>query len=279
MTYQTLLQSAVDEMEEVGIDDPSLDAWLLLEAASGLTFTAFHLVGGDEAPEDVIEKFTALKNRRIAREPIQLILGNTEFMGLVFEMDGNELIPRQDTETLVEEVLSYAKEAADGLTLLDLFTGSGCIATALAVHGDFQKIYAGDISDKALKNAKANAAAHNADVTFRIGDMFEPFEGESFDVITANPPYIKAADIEQLQPEVRDYDPRLALDGGEDGLVFYRRLAAQAQEHLSDDGAIFMEIGADQGAAVCTIFQLAGYEDIRLIKDLCKNDRVVFARK
>lgn len=277
MTYQTLLRDAVNDMTYAGVPDASVDAWLLLERASGLSFAAYQADSEIEATPEIEALYKKLVKERISRKPVQLILGETDFMGLTFHLDGKELIPRQDTEVLVESVLSYAK-AAPGLTVIDVFTGSGCIATSLAKLGNFSKVCGGDISEDAIKNAQANAERIGAGAIFRQGDMFEPYAGEKFDIVTANPPYIRTSELKNLMIEVRDYDPVLALDGGADGLIFYRRLALSARAHLNPEGAVFAEIGYDQAAQVSSIFAAAGYKDIRIIKDYGHNDRVLYAR-
>ena len=276
MTITTLLQDAVNKLESIGIEDASLDAWLLLSKAVGIT-KAQYLANPDlEIPGEVTINFNEMLERRLNREPVQLILGETEFMGLKFFLDGKELIPRQDTEILVEEVLKFAKGKA--LSLLDIFTGSGCIPISLSHYGSFSNISAGDISPDAINNAEKNAKENNAQVTFKCGDMFEPFAGEAFDIITANPPYIKTEDTKTLMPEVKDFDPMLALDGGETGLDFYKRIASEAKNHLTETGTIFMEIGFDQAEDIKEIFEKENYKNIKVVKDLAGLDRVVICQ-
>ena len=282
MTYQELVTKAVAKLDEIRIADATTDAWLLLSAVSDMSFGDYHLKSQDEVPPHIESQFNDYIEERLKRKPVQLIVGETDFMGLTFKLDGNELIPRQDTEVLVECVLDYEKQMRTAiladLSVLDIFTGSGCIATSLAKLGKFGKICAADISEKAINNAKQNAKLNQAKIEFYIGDMFEPFASEKFDIITANPPYIKSGDIKDLMLEVKNYDPQIALDGGADGLIFYRRIAFSVKNHLNKGGALFMEIGFDQARDVTDIFYKAGFTDIRVIKDYSGNDRVIFAR-
>lgn len=293
MTYRELLENETKQLTKLRLPDAQTDAWLLFEAITGMNLATYLVCQEEEAPEEVVAAYEGYIESRLQGKPVQLIIGETEFMGFKFKVDGGELIPRQDTEILVEKVLEFKKkydsitgaatleQATKPATLrvLDLFTGTGCIAISLALLGNFEKVCAGDISEAAYKNAKLNADNNGAAIDLRLGDMFEPFAREVFDIITANPPYIRSAEIKNLMPEVRDYDPKIALDGGADGLMFYRRLAVAARPHLTHGGAIFMEIGYDQAADVSNIFTDMGYKNIKVIKDYSGNDRVVIARK
>ena len=269
------------------------------------------------------EKLSAYENalkKRAARIPLQQIIGQQEFMGLTFFVNEHVLIPRQDTETLVELVLNEQKDK--NISILDMCTGSGCIAVSLKKLGGYACVEGADISEEALKVAKRNSEEilENSDVnndavssrteqiqnctnltnnqnkqnnsakrkiseasklsqagvTFRHSDMFSNFpETEQFDVIVSNPPYIPSAVIEELEPEVRDHEPRGALDGTADGLYFYRILAEECAKHLTPGGHVYFEIGYDQGAAVKELLDIHGFKDTRVIQDLAGKDRVV----
>ena len=221
---------------------------------------------------------TALLNivaRRLSGEPLQYILGQWSFMGLPFYCTTDALIPRQDTETLVEKAISAARHL-QAKTLLDMCTGTGCIAVSMAkITG--MTVHAADVSKNALSLALKNAAFNGVDISVIQSDMFANVKN-AYDIITCDPPYIPSADIDALMPEVRDHEPRLALDGGADGLDFYWILAENAHEHIHKGGALIVETGAGQAASVCEIFDSAGFSNIETIKDLNGVERVVCAR-
>ena len=194
-------------------------------------------------------------------------------MGMEFEVNGNVLIPRQDTEILVEEVM---KDGAVGASILDLCTGSGCIILSLLKYLNESDGTGTDISEAALETAIANASRNGISAHFIKSDLFESVSGK-YDVITSNPPYIRSSDIEGLMPEVRDHDPLLALDGGEDGLVFYRRIINEAVDYLKPAGRIYLETGFDQGEQVKEMFMDRGFKDAEIIKDYSGLPRVVKA--
>jgi len=231
--------------------------------------------------EETIGKVIALIDKRCERLPLQQLLGEQEFMSLPFMVDENVLIPRQDTEILVETVIQYGDKVPGVLNILDLGTGSGCIAISLAKYINNSNVTAVDISDAALKIAKKNAESNEVagKVRFIKSDLFFALpKNESFHVIVSNPPYIPTEDIKSLEPEVRDCEPMLALDGGADGLDFYRRITENAKEYLKDKGAIAFEVGIFQAEMVSQILKENGYTDIKIIKDLSGIDRVVFGR-
>ncbi len=294
MTLFRLLTEGTRSLEQAGAPDAGLDARQLLLAAFHMDMTRFLLNRMQELPDDdYCRSSTALYREMISkrrrRMPLQQILGSQEFMGLTFYVNKHVLIPRQDTETLVELVLEdqdKRQKSQDSMdlapeTLLDLCTGSGCIAISLAARGNFGSVAATDLSEEALRVARRNADAilKNEMIEFYQGDLFSalPEDGRKYDVITSNPPYIPTSVIAGLQPEVRDYEPRLALDGSADGLACYRRIAADAGAYLADGGRIYLEIGYDQGVSVCELMEAAGYENVRVCKDLAGNDRVVCA--
>lgn len=337
-------------LKNAGIVEADLDAWYLFEQIFGISRAQYFLcarenivgstaqkIAVQEQHGDLLESGNALEcaelwlkeklsayehalKKRAARIPLQQIIGQQEFMGLSFFVNEHVLIPRQDTETLVELVLQEQKDK--DISILDMCTGSGCIAVSLKKLGGYAHVEGADISEESLKVAKRNSEEilENNDVnndavnsrteqiqnctnltnnqnkqdnseermvsevrrvsqtgvTFRRSDMFSSFRGtEQFDVIVSNPPYIPSAVIEELEPEVRDHEPRGALDGTADGLYFYRILAEECAKHLTPGGRVYFEIGYDQGAAVKELLDIHGFKDTRVIQDLAGKDRVV----
>ena len=285
MTMQQLLWQGVQELNKAGVPDPQLDArYLLLEVfhlnlASFLALKAREL-GKDEETEGKCREFMRLIEARAGRTPLQHLTGTQEFMGFEFLVNEHVLIPRQDTETLVELVLQEQK--GKDAALLDVCTGSGCIAISLALMGGFRDVTALDVSREALMVAARNAQRllkeHEGDFNLIESDMFERLEPDRrYDIIVSNPPYIPSHDIEGLEPEVRDYEPRMALDGRVDGLAFYRILAQGCRKHLAPGGCVYMEIGFDQGLPVRQMFEAHGYVQVEVMKDMAGLDRVVRA--
>ena len=337
-------------LKNAGIVEADLDAWYLFEQSFGISRAQYFLcarenivgstaqkIAVQEQHGDLLESGNALDcaelwlkeklsayehalKKRAARIPLQQIIGQQEFMGLSFFVNEHVLIPRQDTETLVELVLQEQKDK--DISILDMCTGSGCIAVSLKKLGGYAHVEGADISEESLKVAKRNSEEilenndvnndavssrteqiqnctnltnnqnkqdnseermvseasklSQAGVTFRHSDMFSNFpETEQFDVIVSNPPYIPSAVIEELEPEVRDHEPRGALDGTADGLYFYRILAEECAKHLTPGGHVYFEIGYDQGAAVKELLDIHGFKDTRVIQDLAGKDRVV----
>lgn len=274
MTYRETLKKCIDELSSVGVSDPESDARLLLEEASGKDYS--HLLMGmrEQVPQNVLKKLSDFMSRREKRIPLQQIIGYTEFMGLKFYVTSDVLCPRQDTEVLVERVL---EKITEGAKVLDLCTGSGCIAISIAKLSG-ASVTATDISEKALAVAEKNARENGIGVHFYKGDLYQALSTEEkYDIIVSNPPYIKTDVIETLEAEVKDYEPRIALDGTADGLAFYRRIIAGAGDYLNPGGQIFFEIGYDQGAEVSELLADNGFSDISVIKDYGGNDRVVTA--
>lgn len=288
MTLRQLLEEGREELEKAGVADWALDARYLLMAAFDLDLASLlvkqerQILPGDES-EEKTRCYRQMIGRRAGRAPLQQILGEQEFMGLLFRVNEHVLTPRQDTETLVELVLRERPDPSQ--SVLDLCTGSGCIALSLARLGGYRRVWASDLSEEALKVAEENAkgllkdpAESKADFRLLKSDLFEGIpKEERFDILTSNPPYIPTEVIEGLEPEVRDHEPRMALDGDEDGLKFYRILAAEAGGFLNPGGAIYLEIGWDQGAKVEELLRQAGFQEIRTVKDLAGKDRVVRA--
>ena len=337
-------------LKNAGIVEADLDAWYLFEQSFGISRAQYFLCARENIVGSTAQKMTAQEQtgnslesknaldcvelwlkeklsayenalkKRVARIPLQQIIGQQEFMGLSFFVNEHVLIPRQDTETLVELVLQEQKDK--DISILDMCTGSGCIAVSLKKLGGYAHVEGADISEESLKVAKRNSEEilenndvnndavssrteqiqnctnltnnqnkqnnsakrkiseasklSQAGVTFRHSDMFSNFpETEQFDVIVSNPPYIPSAVIEELEPEVRDHEPRGALDGTADGLYFYRILAEECAKHLTPGGHVYFEIGYDQGMVVKELLDNHGFKDTRVIQDLAGKDRVV----
>ena len=279
----TLVQAwtrAKARLEAAGVDGPVIDARLLVEAAAGATRTdiiADPHRALSEAQEAALEDYIA---RRERREPVSHILGRKGFWKIMLSVTPHVLTPRPDTETVVERVLRDFPEGR-AFSVLDLGVGSGAILLAILAERPAAKGLGVDASDEALAVARENAA--NLDLNNRVallrGDWTAGLQDEGFDLVTANPPYIPSRDIETLAPEVRDHEPRLALDGGEDGLDAYRLLAPEILRVLKPGGLLLVEIGFDQGESVPPLFHAAGAQAVGVLKDLSDRDRVVIGRK
>ena len=273
MNYLSAFKRGKDELEASGIAEADTDAELLLIHVCGTKRGGRFSHPERELTEDEESRYLAMLSKRSSHIPLQHLTGVQSFMGMEFEVNENVLIPRQDTEILVEEVM---KDGAVGASILDLCTGSGCIILSLLKYVNESVGIGTDISEKALEVAEENASRNGIDVQFIKSDLFEVVAGK-YDVITSNPPYIRSSDIEGLMPEVRDHDPLIALDGGEDGLVFYRRIVDEAADHLNPAGRVYLEIGFDQGEQVREMFFARGFKDAEIIKDYSGLPRVVKA--
>ena len=281
-TLQTIYREGKEQLELSGVPDADLDAWYLLEFVTGISKAQYY--GNPEAgmEEEEVLRYRDVIRQRAERIPLQHITGEQEFMGFSFQVNEHVLIPRQDTETLVEEALGVLKPKME---ILDLCTGSGCILLSLLKLGEKQGIAGlkgtgADISREALKVAEENGRRLEIpgdQLAWVRGDLFEKLEGP-FDLLVSNPPYIPSGELSGLQEEVRLHDPALALDGHEDGLYFYRRIAAEAGKYLRDGAFLMLEIGWDQGEAVRGLLEAAGYREVEVKKDLSGNDRVVRGR-
>ncbi len=272
MNYRKLYETGKDRLEKAGIQEAALDARLLLEEVCRTDRNTL-LVHGDRAvTEEEETQFRIFIERRSTHEPLQQITGWQEFMGLRFSVTEDVLVPRQDTETLVEEVMRYL---SDGMEILDVCTGSGCILLSLLRYSNGCRGVGCDISEKALAVAGQNAKELGISAQFIQSDLFESIEGR-FEYIVSNPPYIRKDMIPTLMEEVRDHEPLIALDGGEDGLDFYRKITREATEHLYSGGMLFFEIGYDQGEAVKLLMEEEGYEEVTVSQDLAGLDRVVY---
>jgi release factor glutamine methyltransferase len=291
MTLYKALRSGEVLLAQQGISDAATDAWLLLEYVTGMTRTSFLVERMQEMPEEDLTRYQELLSQRAAHIPLQHLTGTQEFMGLTFRVNEHVLIPRQDTEILVEEAL---RRLQPGMRVLDLCTGSGCIAISLAKLGTGSgsgaarpglespqkklSIDAADISEEALAVAAENVRALQAEVRLIHSDLFTELTGP-YDMIVSNPPYIRTDVIETLSEEVRMHEPYGALDGKADGLYFYREITRQSGSYLMAGGWLLFEIGYDQGEAVAQLLDKAGYEEIQVIKDLAGLDRVVAGRR
>ena len=285
MVIQELLKWGTDALEKIEYSDPRQETRLILAQLLGVDRSYLYAHGDLEVPDYIKDKFIMIIDRRRAGEPLQYILGTQEFMGIELKVDKGVLIPRGDTELLVEWIISYIDEKLDGrpYRMLDIGIGSGAIALAVAYHRRAGRIIGVDISREALKIAEENRKRIQLDnVSFMESDLFSSIGKEylgSFDIIVSNPPYIPEREIESLQIEVRLHEPRLALSGGEDGLDYYRKITAEAGKYLAKDGILIYEIGAGQGADVADIMKTNGFKEITVIKDLEDRDRIVAGRQ
>lgn len=280
MIYRDLYVWGTKKLAEANISDAKIDARLLLEACCGTDRNTLLAHGEREILEKEYESYVNYIKQRTKHTPLQHITGNQEFMGLSFMVNEHVLIPRQDTEILVEEAMRHLH---DGMAILDVCTGSGCILLSL-LHYSNDCIGIGiDISGAALEIAKRNKEQLGIEAEFYKSDLFEVFHNEElaimnrkFDLIISNPPYINSNMIETLMPEVKEHEPMSALDGGADGLLFYRKIIKQAGSYFNRGGMLFFEIGYDQGEAVSELMKQAGYANVKVKKDYAQLDRVVY---
>ena len=279
-TLEALLKEGTKVLEDSGIREAGLDAWLLLEYESGKNRAYYFAHCKEEADEEIKTPYMEKIRKRAQHIPLQHLTHQGYFMGYEFFVNENVLVPRQDTEVLVEEALSLIKEK-EVPQILDMCTGSGCILLSILLEREDALGTGVDLSEKALSVAEKNRETYHLETRAELikSDMFQSgyFEGkkESFDIIVSNPPYIPTEEIEKLQAEVRFHDPFMALDGKEDGLYFYRIIAKNAGEYLKPGGFLACEIGCDQGEDVKKMFESCGFSDVKVIKDLAGLDRVV----
>lgn len=272
MTLREAYEYGQERLKSVGIEEFFIDAWHLLEFVTGIDRTAYFLEMSEEISEEQRERYESCLEQRMGHIPLQHITGVQEFMGLEFSVNEHVLVPRQDTEVLVESVLSYLQPR---MNVLDMCTGSGCILISLMKLGKITRGTGVDISEDALCVARANAKRHQVEPLWIKSDLFDNVV-DKYDVIVSNPPYIRTAVIEELKEEVKFHDPLLALDGKEDGLYFYRKLVEESPVYLKKGGMLYFEIGHDQGQAVKDMMESAGFECVTVKKDLAGLDRVVF---
>ena len=283
MTIDEAYKECLGILKNAGIADAETDTDLLLEYVCKIS-RGYRLGHGCEelmlsCTDDIEVRFMDAVNKRAKRIPLQHITGKQEFMGLTFRVNPSVLIPRFDTETLVEETL---KHVHDGMKILDMCTGSGCILISLLNYSNGCIGVGADISEEALEVARENADRllkdkDDINISYVNSNIFSAFkEGEDlFDIIVSNPPYIKSAVIDTLETEVKDYDPRIALDGGEDGLYFYKEIISKAPKFLKGSGVLALEIGYDEGDEVSSLMKENHFTEVNIIKDLSGNDRVV----
>lgn len=279
MKVQSLTAWGRTRLQEAMIDDPIYDAGALYRAYAQVSLSAYAAHLFDEVDINIEQSYRAAIERRCLHEPLQRILGIAPFMGDDYEVNAHTLIPRFDSEILVLEAEKYLKEKKalgkpETLKVLDMCTGSGCLLVSLLKRNPGITGFGSDISEGAVETARRNAARLGVSATFGVGDLFSHIT-EAYDIILSNPPYIKRDDLPQLDEEVRAFDPMAALDGGEDGLDFYRRIVDKSADHLKDNGVLLFEIGFDEGQAVSKLLENAGFRDVRIIKDLAGQDRVV----
>ena len=280
LTLKQLYKVGTVKLAEEGIEEFSLDAWYLLEYVTGVSKAMYFAEPDRAVSEENADRYIDCIRRRAAHIPLQHITGEQEFMGYPFCVNEHVLIPRQDTEILVEEAIRVMRPK---MKVLDMCTGSGCIVLSILkmcrekyYMTDLQGIGV-DVSEEALKVARENGRRLGVPVTWIQSDLFAKIpEEEKYDVIVSNPPYIETAVIDTLQEEVRLHDPYIALDGKEDGLYFYRRIISEAGKYLKTQGKLMFEIGCDQAEAVEELMKNAGYEQITVKKDLAGLDRVVY---
>jgi release factor glutamine methyltransferase len=273
MQYAKLYQIGKEQLQKAGITDAELDARLLLEFICHTDRNALYAHGDQEIEDEKMHDFLQLIEKRAVHIPLQHLTGEQNFMGLDFLVNEHVLIPRQDTEILVEEIM---RDLHDGIRILDMCTGSGCILLSLLHYSNDCSGVGVDVSEDALAVARQNAdRLAEKQAVFIQSDLFEKVEG-SFDLIVSNPPYIRSQEIAGLMPEVREHEPHLALDGKDDGLHFYREIIKGAMPHLKRGGQLFFEIGYDQGEAVQALLAANGYTEIAVVKDYAGLDRVVY---
>ncbi len=273
MTLQEANKYGEELLQQAGITDAAIDAWYLLEYVTGINRAMYFLNMQKQLSETEQKQYLTYLEQRKNHIPLQHITGVQEFMGMEFMVNEYVLVPRQDTEILVEEALKVLKP---GMNVLDMCTGSGCIIISLSKIGKIEGTGV-DISEEALDVAKRNNANLDAGVTWIQSDLFENVE-KCYDMIVSNPPYIRTSVIEELKEEVKFHDPYIALDGKEDGLYFYRKIVAESARYLKNNGMLYFEIGHDQGQDVKKLMEEAGFSDVMIKKDLAGLDRVVFGR-
>lgn len=279
MKIREMVKAGAEELKTAGIDDCRFEAEYMLSAVLGWERIKILTEGETEAGAETEKRFFDMIDRRAKKEPAAYIVGHREFMGLDFETPKGVLIPRPDTETVVEEIISKAK-TENFRTAVEIGAGSGCISVSIAKYAGID-CTATDINPAAVDVSKRNAEKNGVGdrTTFILGSLFDGVHEKKYDLIVSNPPYIRKADMAALMTDVRDYEPAEALCGGEDGLDFYRRIAAEGRKYLRDGGMIFFEIGYDEAAEVGDILAANGFSGIETVKDLSGLDRVVSARR
>ncbi len=275
-TIAEILKAATTRLEEGGVDSPRLDAEILLAHVLGWRRLSLYVDAEKILPLENILRFNELITQRLKKIPVAYLTGKKDFMGLSFAVNQNVLIPRPETEILTEFVGEYLRGLGREVIFADLGTGSGAIAVSILKFVKNARAAAVDISNEALEVAKFNATRFYVEdrIKFYCGDLFKPLEGQIFNAIVSNPPYIPTSELKTLQKEVKS-EPQRALDGGADGLSFYRRIISDAPRFLVDGGLLAVEIGINQASSVKKLFEAANFSDITILKDLSGIDRVV----
>ena len=290
MTIREVLTNIRERLQNAGIEDFEYESWAFLDWKLHINRAEFYMNPDGKVKEELLEELERVLKQREQRVPLQYLMGECEFMGYDFYVDARVLIPRQDTECLVELAVESIREKkvklgqeyseadhgenVSKVKVLDLCTGSGCIGISVAKLCPDTEVTLADISEGALSVAKKNADNLGADVTLIRGNLFENIEGR-FDYILSNPPYIPSEVIEGLMPEVKEHEPRLALDGEADGLSFYRKIINEAPDYLNPEGRIYFEIGAEQGKDLIRLMDERGFSEVKVHKDLAGLDRIV----
>lgn len=280
MTIKEIRKKTEKRLKNAGIEDFEYETWMLLEWKLGIGRAEYFMDSDREIPDKAWMSLSEILKQREKRVPLQYLMGCCEFMGYTFAVDDRVLIPRQDTECLVELAVEKIRQTVQERTacqVLDLCTGSGCIGISVKLLCPEAEVTLSDVSEGALDVAKKNAWSLGASVRLIQSDIFENVQ-DTYDYIISNPPYIPSCVIEGLMPEVREYEPRIALDGTEDGLFFYRTIAEDAVGYLRPGGWLLFEIGQEQGDALLSILKEQGFEDTEIKKDLAGLDRIAVGR-
>lgn len=278
-SYKELLEYGKVRLQEAEIEEYALDAWLLLEYVFQISRTWYFVHENEMADTEKAEQYLEYIGERSRHVPLQQLTGEAYFYGMKFYVNEDVLIPRQDTEVLVEEVLKlsrtvFPEEKGKHLNILDVCTGSGCILLSLLSNLENAVGTGVDLSEKALNVARINGRNLGIQAEWIHSNLFDKVQGK-YDMIVSNPPYIKTSVIEELMDEVKLHEPRMALDGREDGLYFYREVIRQAEEYLNQGGILAFEIGYDQGESVSRLMREQGYSQVQVIPDLAGLDRCV----
>lgn len=278
-SYKELLEYGKVRLQEAEIEEYALDAWLLLEYVFQISRTWYFVHENEMADTEKAEQYLEYIGERSRHVPLQQLTGEAYFYGMKFYVNEDVLIPRQDTEVLVEEVLKlsrtvFPEEKRKHLNILDVCTGSGCILLSLLSNLENAEGTGVDLSEKALNVARINGRNLGIQAEWIHSNLFDKVQGK-YDMIVSNPPYIKTSVIEELMDEVKLHEPRMALDGREDGLYFYRAMIREAEEYLNQGGILAFEIGYDQGESVSRLMREQGYSQVQVIPDLAGLDRCV----
>jgi release factor glutamine methyltransferase len=280
-TIGALVKWATDDFRARGIENPRLDAELLVAHALGISRVQVVIDSARPLAQGELDKLRALVKRRRAREPMAYLLGQREFYGRPFLVDARVLVPRPDTETLVEVALARTARCSMCMRALDLCTGSGCVAITLARQRPTSFVWGADLSEGAVAVARDNALRLGAyNTSFFVSDLYAALDPAlRFDLVTANPPYIPTSEVAALDPDIKDFEPRIAIDGGPDGLAVVRRIVEGAPRVLDHEGVLAVEVHAGQAKDVVALFESAGFRDVEVARDFARIERVVSGAK